>query len=356
MADTNSEVKQEITSAAQEANAAQAEHESAVDATHSAEENVAKSIAKAKKGVQDSIEAAKQAREEADGYNAEEQAAAQGEVISIEEALALIKQQEKADKMATKAQMQAFSDSVEFVGTAVVETAGMVLDNSDALLNGLKDGVTSKAILPYLGTVGLGAGVGLFVQNEEIQSMVINGVNAFYGLGGEHSENEEKFVGGVETPEDQAAWLAENGNGTPSDPYAASQPATADSDTDKEVQGGTKTNVNTGLEATEASDTELGDLADLDKVTSGEALFGDTALGHWMDDMAKMFDESKTSNPAMGLATAIAEHAMPGIGAVAETVLGKVGPQLSKLMAAKDEVDQNAANKGPENDGPEATV
>ena len=351
MADS-SELNQEVTGAAQDATAAQKEHEAAVDATHSAEENVAKSIAKAKKGVQESIEAAREAREEADGYNAEEQAAAQGDIISIEEALALIEQQKKADKMATKAQMQAFSDSAEYLGTAFVETTGMVLDTADSLLNGLKDGVTSKAILPYLGTVGLGAGVGLFIQNEDLQHMVINGINAFTGLQSDGSDVDEKFVAGVTTPDEQGEWLATNGNGVPSDPYSDAQPGdTPDSTDGKEITGGSVTPQNTGLEATEASGSELADLADLDKVTSGEALFGDTKLGQWMDNMAKMFDESGNS-PASGLLTSIADTAMPGIGTVIQTI-GKVGPNLSKLLAAKDEVDNNPQNNNPENNGPE---
>ncbi len=199
---TAKEAKATIDEALETASAAKDEHEEAVSTSHSAEEAVAKSIATAKAGVQDAIQSAKDAREQAEAYDAEEQAAATGDIISISEALALVKQEEKANKMARQAEMQAFKDSVEYAGTAFVETTGMVLDNMDGMLSGLKDGVTDTgALTAYLGTVAVGAGTGLFLRNEGVQSMVIKGLDSYLGLGGEKSEVEEKFVAGVTTPE-----------------------------------------------------------------------------------------------------------------------------------------------------------
>lgn len=347
------EIKEELEGAVSEGKAAQDEHQQAVATTHSAEETIAKSLAEAGKRVQESIEAAKEASEQAAAYNAEEQAASSGDIIGPMEAYALVEQQNKANKMATKATVQAFTDSVSYATSAVVETAGVVLDNADALVNGIKDGATNPgALAPYLLTVGLGSAGAVFLGNDGIQSTVINALESFTGLGGQESETEEKFVGGVTTPEEQAAWLAENGNGVPNDAYGEGKDVPGEG---KDFTSTTKVTVETGVEAIDASDSELSDLADLDKVTSGEALFGDSKLGKWMDNVSKMFDTEEAS-PAGQLVAAIADNAAPGLTAVASTVLKTVGPNLAKLMAAKDEVDENEAQNQGQNDGPQASV
>ena len=351
---TTDEVKTELNEAVETATEAQKEHESSVTETHKAEETVAKAVSTAKENVQSVIQSAKEAREQAEAYDAEEQAAAQGDIIGISEALALVEQEQKANKMARQAEMQALRSSVEYMGTAVVETTGMVLDNMDALLAGAKDGVTDAGSMSaYLGTVAIGAGAGLFFRNETVQNMVMNGLESFTGLGGEKSEVEEKFVAGVTTPEEQAEWLAENGNGVPNDPYGRD---TADPAEDKDFTSTTKAVTNTGVEATEASESELGDLADLDKVTSGESLFGDSTLGKWMDNVVKMFDEEDKGKSAPGmLVGAIVDTVAPGLTDIA-TTMAKVGPNLAKLMAAKDQVDENEAQNQNQNNGPQATV
>lgn len=336
------------------------EHKEATNTVHVAEETIAKNLSSAKAFVKDNIKKAREAREEANEYDAEERAAAEGAPIGLAEAYALVVQEAKADDVADEAAVTALKDSASYVASSVVGTAGVLLDNADAAIGGVAAGVTSPgAVATFGGTVLTGALVGSFIKSESLQSMVINGINMFTGLqSSAEIEGEEKFVGGVTTPEGQGAYMAENGNGEPSDPYAAAQdPGTPDTDEDKEVEQGQKNAAtDPNVEATTISDTGLDELADMEKVASGD-IFGDTALGKWMDSVSKMFeDKAAEGSTGAKLASAVVDMAAPGLGNVAGKVAEVVTPALSKLMAAKEEVDQNEAAKQSQPEGPGMNV
>lgn len=353
MADTTDREykKKELEQAEQAATGAANQHKDATQKAYTAEEQFAKSVAATKAEMRDAIDMAKDAEAQAAEYDAETQAAAQGAPIGLAEAYALVEQEQKANQMASKAKAQMLKDVTEGTVGIVVDSAGILLDNADAILNGAKDGLGSKAALPYVGSVAGGLAAGMFFQNEGLQSAVINGIEMFTGLRADNpSEADEKFVGGVTTAEEQGAYLAENGNGEPSDPYAAAQDGgTPDADEEKAVQGG-NVSVETANEATSISDSEIGDMADVNKVVAGDIL-QDSGIGKWVDNIAKMFeDHEKSGGGVLGLAEAVVEGG--GVAGVAAEVASKVlSPALSKLMAAKDETDRNEASK--QQDGPE---
>lgn len=323
-------------------------------------QNYSESVGNVGQSIQNRINSLKSVREQAKAENAEEKVAKSGEVVSPGEAMELIKSQKAAEKEARKASREAVVSTVKDLGHVVAGGARVLFGTAADSVSGFTDNLTSPG-----GLVATGAGLaaGTMFGNTGLADVVQNGLESRAELSESNPTEpgvEEKYVEGLETDEDMRAYLYENGNGVPSDPYG--EEMTAEPAEEKQFSSAADVRKPMERDALEVGEEDLNALSDTEHLDEAlredfgddEKVEGEEVTDSWFDMIANRMDAEISGTPqsqqdSQSLAASMAEG-------VVETVTGSEGAgkaaskAMQKLQQMTEETDRSEAAKQAEQD------